>query len=74
MSVFIDHYKSSYIISEMTWIFLREIIIWTFTIWNINVIIATIFWSLFDNSSFIYKINLFWKINKKIVFIDEALL
>ena len=74
MSVFIDHYKSSYIVSKMIWTFLRKIIIWIFTIWNINVIIAMIFWSLFDSSSFVYKINLFWKINKRIMFIDEILL
>ena len=59
MSVFIDYYELLYIVLKMTWTFLWEIIIWIFTIWNINVIIATTFWSLFDNSSFVYKVNLF---------------
>ena len=73
MSVFINRCESSYVVSEIAWIFLRGIIIWTSAIWNIGVIIAAIFWSLFDSSSFIHKINLFWKINKKIVFIGETL-
>ena len=32
MSVFINHYELSYIVLKMIWIFLREIIIWTFAI------------------------------------------